>query len=128
MIVQIPDDVCDYEPKLIGHFTTRQLICIIIAFAAVAGIFIPLFLTTHDENISALPACLAGVPIITFGFIKRDGLYMEQILRIKLQELREPTSRPYRMHNWYEDLSRSAKEAIEIEALLDKEAKTGRGA
>jgi len=123
LIVQIPDDISAYEPKLFGNFTVRQVVCAVISFIVVAAVFIPLFLLTGDVTSAGFAACMIGVPIIFFSVIKKDGLHFEHILLLKLQDAKYAKHRPFRMRNYYEDFAILNNEIKEIEETYDLDSK-----
>lgn len=121
MIVKIPDDIYSYEPKLFGNFTVRQVICVSISLGIITGVFIPLFLATHDTTMPGFLASMLGVPVMYSGLIRKDGLPFEKYLYLKIKSKSYPSKRPFRMHNLYEDLNTLEKEMTSFDKEYGEE-------
>ena len=116
MIVKIPEDIKAYENKAMGNFTMRQIICLGIVIVIVAPIFWVLFHFTNSIDISAIVACILGVPVMLCGFVKRDGIYLEKIIIEKYKEKKKyKVNRPFVMHNMYEDIQTAYREELQRE-------------
>lgn len=91
---KVPMDVRSYKAKLIGPFTTRQLVCVVIAVLIDAVLF---FAILHPFNVPAKPAIFAlvfvDVPIVAFT-LEPMGMPMEQYLRsVLIRSFIAPTKR-----------------------------------
>lgn len=75
--VEMVDDIRKYEPKLIGPFTKRQIICACISavYSVPIAFFLPV--TTGDKITYGI---LMAIPVILCGWIKMDGAPLEVIM------------------------------------------------
>ena len=111
MIVKIPDDIFNYQHKVWGNFTKRQLICGIIALVLIAVSFVWLLWKTNDPNLTTVVACLIGVPIFFEAKNDKDGQHFEKILYIRFfEKFRYKQKRKFIMSNLYEVLQAYQKE------------------
>ena len=111
MIVQIPKDIYNYEHKVAGNFTKRQLICGGIALLIIFPIFIPVFQSTKDPRLATMLSMAASFPVLACSVFKKDGQYLEQILKYRYrQRFRYPQHRKFVMHNLYEIIEQGQKE------------------
>ena len=115
--VQMTDDIRKYETKTLGPFTTRQVICFIIA----AVITIPIAaLTDFEWDNKMLLVLVLSVPIVACGYVKMDGAYFEILaLRLIYFFFLTPKKRKYVRKNTYKKL----QEAVE---KSEKKAKLGK--
>ena len=116
MRVIVHDDIQSYEHKVIGNFTKRQLICIILALCIIAPTFIALFLSTGSIDLSSIAALLLGTPVIACGIFKPSGVPLEKIILYKIRDRKNPKQRQYRMITRYEQIQKTIKEVDEYEA------------
>lgn len=97
--IEIPRDIRQYESKLIGPFTTRQTIFIVIA----AGVSILLFnlLRGHASQDLLFGVCFfAASPAVLFGFYKPYGMTMERfIMTAFTSNILAPKNRLYKSEN-----------------------------
>ena len=123
--VQMTDDIRKYETKTIGPFTTRQLVCIIIA----AIITIPIAaLTDFEWDNKMLLIVILSVPIVACGYVKMDGAYFEVLaLRFIYFFFLTPKKRKYVRKNVYKKYQ-EAIEKSEKEAKLQKLSESQRRA
>ena len=76
--VKVPKDIKEYKEKVIAGMNLKQLLCLCIAGwvnVAIALIFIA-WLKMPIEIISWL-MIIASIPIVSFGWFKRNGLSFE---------------------------------------------------
>jgi hypothetical protein len=130
MIIKIQEDIYNYEHRVWGNFTARQLVFGGIAFVAIALTFIGLFWKIGDLNLSFFAAVMVGVPIFFCAIKKKDGQYMEKILYIRFFErFRFKQKRKFVMSNLYEILQNNQKEyeayVDELKQQKDQEAQQG---
>ena len=91
--VQMSDDIRKYETKTVGPFTTRQLVCILIAFAysIPIGILLPISISNKILVITFLAA-----PVILCGYVKMDGTNFETlVIRYIYTHFLTPPKRKY---------------------------------
>lgn len=122
--IEIPEDVKKYEAKLIGPFTTRQIICLIGAAISGIGVY---FLTNRvlhlETDAFIILLVLIAVPFALFGWIKPNEMKFEQYLyTIIRHSLLAPQHRVYKTENLYEQFDNLiAKELADAEAKNQKE-------
>ena len=127
MIVRIPEDIYSYEHKVLGNFTARQLVCMILALVIIAPVFIGLFITTGDPNISTIAATIVGLPILFCAVFKKDGQHLEKVIYIRfLEKFRYTRKRKFIMRNLYEIMQENQKE-YKAYAELEKQQKGKQG-
>lgn len=97
--VEMSEDIRKYEPKAVGPFTLRQLICF--GIAAIIAIPIAILLPLRWDN-KLLVACIIVVPIALCGYIKMDGMPFEVlVLRLVYMYILTPGKRKYKRENTY---------------------------
>lgn len=106
MIVKIPNDIFQYSNKAIGNFSLRQIICLSASLIVITPVFLLLFLVLKlGTDISAITAMLLGLPIASCGFFNKHGIYLEQIIKYKIDwRFKYSRQRRYVMRNLYEDI------------------------
>ena len=111
------DDIRKFEPKTIGPFTTRQVVCFLIA----AIICVPIGLLTDLEWDNKILLIVAmGVPIAACGYVKMDGAYFEVLaIRFLYAFFLTPKKRIYKRENQYRKLQK-AIEKNEKQAKFSK--------
>lgn len=98
--VEMSDDIRKYEIKTMGPFTTRQLVCIIIAVILGAPIFF--FDFTIDTKI--IVASILAIPPLLCGWIKIDGATFEVIaMRYIYLKFLTPAKRKFISKNSYRE-------------------------
>lgn len=77
---RVPKDIRQYESKIIGPLTTRQLVCVSLSAAAAIGLFsiFKTFGLPTEYTIYIVVICI--LPIMAFA-VKIDGMKMEVYLR-----------------------------------------------
>lgn len=92
----IPKDIRKYEPKLIGPFTTRQVLCFAPAAALSVAIFLGLSKILPIDIRLAIVTVVAA-PFILFGVCKPYNLPLEKFLRVVfVSTVLSPKYRKYR--------------------------------
>ena len=100
--VEINQDIRDYKTKLIGPFTTRQVICIILAGATVIGAYNLLQPYLTSDATTGVCMILAIPFILMSGIFEPHGMKMEDFLRASFVSLvLSPTVRKYELENSY---------------------------
>lgn len=91
---KVPMDVRTYKAKLIGPFTTRQLICVSIAAALDAFLFLVIINPLNiPVRLAVFALVLIDVPILSF-ILEPMGLPMEKYIRnVLIRSLIAPTKR-----------------------------------
>ena len=96
-MIEVPmtKDIRDYEPKVIGIFTARQLVCICIASAY--GIPLAFLLPIEDITLRITVAVLLMAPVIICGWVKAYEMPLETFVRrALLTSVFRPAIREYR--------------------------------
>ncbi len=101
-MIEIPmtDDIRKYQPKVLGPFTLRQLVCSLLALLFA----LPFWILTSDMTIDnrILIVAFAALPVLSCGWIKMDGLPLEKLLfRILYFSVLTPKRRKYQSVNTY---------------------------
>ncbi|CUN17248.1 PrgI family protein [Anaerostipes hadrus] len=100
--VEINQDIRDYKTKLIGPFTTRQVICLVLGGGTVIGAYNLLqpFMTSDTTMIACM---IFAIPFILMsGIFEPHGMKMEDFLKASFVSLvLSPTVRKYELENSY---------------------------
>ena len=100
-MIEVPmtEDVRKYQPRVLGPFNLRQLVCIVLA-ASLALPLWGLFDLETDDKILVMAIIL--FPIIACGWVKMDGLPFEKLLfRMIYYSILTPKKRKYVTENTY---------------------------
>lgn len=95
--VEMTKDIRDYEPKLFGLVTTRQIICVGIglAYAVPIAMVIP-----ADFATQCMIATLLMLPVILAGWVSVYGMRMEQfVLQMIRSLILTPQNRKYKQED-----------------------------
>ena len=98
---EIPKDIKQYEPKLMGPFTTRQVFCLIPAMAIGIGLFFGLqnFLTV---DVRLFVITFVAVPFFFLGWYKPYNLPFEKFIKsIFISTVLSPPHRKYKTSRLY---------------------------
>lgn len=97
--IEMSKDIKDFEPKVIGVLSLRQIVCLFIA--AVYGV--PLFFLLSGEIVTKLLITLvAVVPVLLCGWIKVYDEPFEKFIKIIItNKFIKPVNRKYRVKNEY---------------------------
>lgn len=100
--IEVNQDIREYKTKLIGPFTTRQVICLILGGTTVIGAYNLLqpYLTSDTTTFVCM---ILAVPFILMSSIfEPHGMKMEDFLRASFVSLvLSPTVRKYELENSY---------------------------
>lgn len=104
-MIEIPmtDDIRKYQPKILGPFTLRQLVCAILS----GVVAIPVFALTKNMTIDnrILVVAFSALPVLACGWIKMDGLPLEKLLfRLIYFYMLAPKKRKYKTVNTYKSV------------------------
>ena len=102
--IEMSKDIKDFEPKLIGYFSARQLVCM--GIACVLGIPLALLLLKEmkiDMTIALLIIIVVmGFPIAC-GYVKLYGMYFDVFLfKCVIPMYLSPSKRKYKTVNTFE--------------------------
>jgi len=93
-------DIDSYEPKFMGPFKLRELICLVLGGVVSVSIYF-LLRTVFIDVFSLIVGAIFGVPIFFCGFKKPYGIPMEKFLVIVISNMFNK-KRPYYKINAYE--------------------------
>ena len=111
MIVKIPKDIYSYENKVVGNFTSRQLICLGIALLIIIPVFAGIFIKTNSIDLAAIVSVIIALPVLLCGVFKKDGQHLEKIIYYKfLSKFVYKQKREFVMSNLYEEIEKNQKE------------------
>lgn len=107
--LEVPKDIRKYEAKLFGPFTTRQLICFVIAVAVAfivykfVGAFIP-------QDILFFVIIIIDLPVLLCGWLKPYGMPFEKFAKTAFTTtFVSPAVRKYVTENIYENKYKADK-------------------
>lgn len=102
--VAVPNDICKYESKLIGPFTTRETIALCLAGVVGFGLYKVLGSAFSIETVGYLIIPLVA-PILVCGWYKPYGIPFEKFIWIVINTmLLSPRIRKYQIRNHWEDM------------------------
>ena len=123
LMIPIPKDIREYEPKFIGPFTMRQAVCVLIAgLIEYGGVKIQTVLF-HLPTASYIPPLIFVMIPLFFGWGEMT-LHMKPEVYIKMvlfNMMNVPKSRPYKSRNFfdrYEEQQASKPEANKKEKKI----------
>lgn len=99
--IEINEDVRKYKTKLIGPFTTRQVICLILGSITIVGIaqYLKPILTS---DLTTFICMVVAVPFMAVGWIEPYGMKMEDFARTAFISLAlAPSIRKFEHTNSY---------------------------
>lgn len=103
----IPKDICKYESKLIGPFTTRQVVCSIPGVLLGVGAFFLLGQFGIAQDIKLIVATTLCIPFLLCGFVKLYDIPFEKFFLILLfTSFLAPKHRIYKTENNFEFINK----------------------
>ena len=84
LTVTIHKDVTEYEPKVLGGFTLRTIICLSVACAAAIGVTVLGFQADLDSSVLMPIIFVISAPACFMGFWKPYGMKFEKFLPLYL--------------------------------------------
>lgn len=100
--IEVNQDIREYKTKLIGPFTTRQVICLILGGTTVIGAYNLLQPYLTSDTTTFVCMILAIPFILMSGIFEPHGMKMEDFLRASFISLvLSPTVRKYELENSY---------------------------
>ena len=115
MEIPVPKDIREYEPTLIGPFTTRHIICIGVMIALVYGVYL-LEKAFGVEDPMEFPIFLIfAIPPFLVGWFKPYGMHFEVFAQRAFRDnFIAPSKRPYRVENmWYNIIEKEDREFMD---------------
>lgn len=100
--IEVNQDIREYKTKLIGPFTTRQVICLILGGTTVIGAYNLLQPYLTSDTTTFVCMILAIPFILMSGIFEPHGMKMEDFLKASFVSLvLSPTVRKYELENSY---------------------------
>ena len=100
--IEVNQDIREYKTKLIGPFTTRQVICLILGGTTVIGAYNLLQPYLTSDTTTFVCMILAVPFILMSGIFEPHGMKMEDFLKASFVSLvLSPTVRKYELENSY---------------------------
>lgn len=100
--IEVNQDIREYKTKLIGPFTTRQVICLILGGTTVISAYNLLQPYLTSDTTTFVCMILAVPFILMSGIFEPHGMKMEDFLRASFVSLvLSPTVRKYELENSY---------------------------
>ncbi len=126
--IEIPKDVRDFEAKLIGPFTARQLFCAIgLALGCYGSYKMAVNLFGEGASVNMLFPIVGAIPFAAVGWFKPYGMHFEKFARsVFVSMFLSPTKRLYKIDNTFDrfdkiiDAEEKAKVAQETGASKPK--------
>jgi hypothetical protein len=128
LIVKIPKDIYSYENKVVGNFTSRQLICLGIALLIIIPVFAGIFIKTNSVDLAAAVSFIIALPVLLCSVFKKDGQHLENIIYYKfLSKFVYKQKRKFVMSNLYEKIETNQKEYELANEMLKNEEQQKKG-
>lgn len=116
--IKIPKEVTKYEAKLIGPFTSRQCVALVI--------FVPLAVLTYNfaraylgASVAPYLCCIVAAPGALFGWVKPYGMKFEEFASsVVINGFIAPMKRKHISENYYSLISKTAKNLTPKDELL----------
>lgn len=125
--VDMTQDIREYEPKLFGLVTSRQIVLLAIgcSYSIPLALFLPL---GNDINARFTVGMLCMIPVILLGWVKVYGMRLEQFLwQALLSLVLTPHNRIYKTEYAYtEASSEEAKKKNRKEKIVRTKEFAGR--
>ena len=122
--IKIPKEVTKYEAKLVGPFTVRQSMVLLIVVPIISLIYVNLSKELNSTVCLYLCIPIGGIGAL-FGWVKPYGLPFEKYLKsVFINSILAPSVRLYKTENYYDLVSKRAKtlepeDLFVIDALLE---------
>ena len=79
--LEVPKDIRKYEAKLFGPFTTRQLICFVIA-CAIAYLAYQVLISMMPQDFAFFLIIVIDLPVLLCGWFKPYGMPFEKFAKV----------------------------------------------
>ena len=105
----IPKDIRKYEAKLVGPFTTRQLVCFLGGAALAYGTY-KLFGTYLGTQTTMVICSIVAAPFLVMGWYKPYGMPFEKFFKSAfISSVLSPRNRKYKTKNVFDSLADDPK-------------------
>lgn len=113
--IEMTDDIRKFQPKIVGNFTMRQIVCTALGL----GISLPLALALCDTwDNRLLIIGLIGAPIVACGFTSMNNLPLEIFaIRYVYFKFLTPRKRKYKIENSFRRDMEAYKKQVEKKKL-----------
>ena len=99
--LEVPKDIRKYEAKLFGPFTTRQLICFIIAVVVALIVYKGLGALIPSIDILFFAILIIDLPVLLCGWVKPYGMAFEKFAQTAFATtFLSPKTRKYVTENY----------------------------
>lgn len=100
--IEIPQDIREFEPTLVGPLTTRQFLCLVIGGLATYGTYL-LEKATGVDPMSYPAFILVAIPFFLVGWYKPYGMHFEKFVGKAFREnIMAPKNRKYIVDNMWD--------------------------
>ena len=119
--IPVPKDIREYEPTLIGPFTTRQVLCAVVMVALVYAVYFIEKAVGVEDPMQAPVFLLFGIPPFLVGWVKPYGMHFEKFFSKAFREnFLWPAKRPYVVENMWDSIIEEEEKEV-----LDEMRKNG---
>lgn len=125
--IEVPADIREYEPTLIGPLTTRQTVSVVVTGCVVYAVYM-IEKAVGITDPSTVPVFLFfGVPPFLVGFMpKMYGMYVEKFIgRVYRDNFAAPKNRPYKVENMWDGILEEERKASAIQARKNGKENAG---
>jgi len=110
--IEMSRDIKDFQPKVAGPFTLRQIVCLLLSLAYGVPLF---FILSGDIVTRIMIALFAMVPVLLCGWFKVYDEPFEKFIKIIIyNKFVKPVKRKYKVNNeftetevYYKKITRS---------------------
>lgn len=121
--IKVPKDIQEFEPTLIGPFTTRTLICAIAVVALTYGGYMAEKAIGIEDPVSVPVFCLLAIPPALIGWVRIYGMHFEKFAGKAIREnFIAPAKRLYKVENMWNVIEKEAEDAAKAEARQEAKA------
>ena len=108
--VEMSKDIRDYQPKIIGPFTKRQVLGIVIG--AAYAFPIALLLPVSDMFVKIMIAMVLAAPAVMCGWVDLYGMHLEQfVIYVIRKNYLTPRKRKYKTEStFYEEIKNTEQD------------------
>lgn len=124
--IEIPKDIREYESKLIGPFTTRQLLCGIgLVLSCYLSYKAAVSVLGDESSLKFFFPMICAIPFGLVGWVKPYGMHFEKFAKsVFVSLVLAPAKRFYKIDNVYDRFDKIIdKEEKEKQLQLEKASK-----
>lgn len=93
MVVNINAQINNYKERVVGNYTLRQMVCLILALILGATTY---FYLDIQKDIKQFIVIISVLPIVALGFYTYQGVTCEVYLYYVIREFLLPQKRPFK--------------------------------